>query len=71
MSRRGPAFQVDQYRDAILEARAKGAPVSGIARTLGFSPQTVFSALERWDRPERADPGAEALDALRRLVDGE
>lgn len=60
---------VDEYRDAILEAREKGASISGIAKTLGFSRSTVDNALTRWSRPERPNEKEEALEALRRLVE--
>lgn len=61
---------VDSYKDEILDARGKGAPVTGIAKALGFAPSTIYHALDRWERPQEAKPGDEALEALRRLVKG-
>jgi transposase-like protein len=60
---------IDRHREVIEEALAEGATKADIARALGVPPATLHSALERWSRPERERPGADALAALRRLAD--
>jgi predicted transcriptional regulator len=60
---------IDQYKDAILEARSQGASKAAIARALGFSRSGVSEAIDRWERPSRPTPGEDALEKLRALVE--
>ncbi len=68
MSGRAQAQGVDKHRAEIEKALEKGATQSDVARVLGIPRSTLQHALERWARPDRQDPGAEALEELRRLV---
>jgi transposase-like protein len=61
---------IDSYRMEIEAALAAGASKASVARALGVPPTTVHSAVERWQRPEREQPGNKALEELKRLVDG-
>lgn len=62
---------IDSYREHIETALEQGASKADVARALGIPPTTLSSALERWGRPERPEPGHDALEALRRLVEGD
>ena len=62
---------IDHFREHVETALEQGATKADIARAIGVPPSTLSAALERWGRPERVSPAHEALEALRRLAEGD